>query len=82
MKKQHLTFAQTRSLKDYDLVIEQQFKDEKDIYLIDYKRFLELTEGRGYWKKGTALKELKNNGKLWTPWAIFTLSSNQRKYIK
>ena len=79
MKK---TFAQTRSLKDYDLVIQQQFKGETDIHLIDHKRFLELTEVAGYWKKGTALQELKNNGKLWTPWAIFTLSNDQRKYIK
>lgn len=79
---ENLTFAQTRSLKDYQLCIEQKYKDGSGYEIIDYKRFLELTEGRGYWKKGTALKELKNNGKLWTPWAIFTLSSNQRQYIK
>ena len=79
MKK---TFAQTRSLKDYDLCIEQKFKGEDDIYAIDYKRFLDLTEGNGWWKKGTALQELKDNGKVWTPYSIFTLSNNQRKYIK
>ena len=76
------TFAQTRSLKDYDLVIEQQFKGEKDIILIGYKRFLDLTEGNGWWKKGTALQELKDTGKVWSPYSIFTLSKNQRKYIK
>jgi hypothetical protein len=79
MKK---TFAQTRSLKDYDLSIHQQFKGEDDIYVMGVDRFLDLTEGNGWWKKGTALQELKDNGKVWTPYSIFTLSNNQRKYIK
>ena len=78
----NLTFAQTRSLKDYDLVIEQQIKGEKGTISIGYKRFLELTEGSGFWKKGTALQELKDNGKVWTNYSIFTLDNNQRKYIK
>jgi hypothetical protein len=82
MKTNNLTFAQTRSLKDYDLVIEQQIKGEKGTISIGYKRFLELTEGRGFWKKGTALQELKDNGKVCTNYSIFTLDNNQRKYIK
>jgi len=64
------------------LGIAQQLKGEDDIYIIDYKRFLELTEGSGHWKQGTALQELKNNGKVWTNYSIFKLINNQRKYIK
>jgi hypothetical protein len=79
MKK---TFAQTRSIKDFDLCIEQKYKGEKNIHLIGYKRFLELTEGCGYWKKGTALNELKTNKKVYTPFCTFTIDENQYKYIK
>jgi len=79
MKK---TFAQTRSIKDYDLCIEKKFHGEKNIHLIGYKKFLDLTEGSGYWKKGTALNELKTNGKLHTPFSTFTIDANQLKYIK
>ena len=60
------------------LVIHQQFKGEDDIYVMGVDRFLDLTEGNGWWKKGTALQELKDNGKVWTPYSIFTLSNNQR----
>ncbi len=82
METKDETFVQTKSLKDYDLCIEQKFKGESNYQMIDYKRFLELTEVSGYWKKGTALQELKDNGKVLTPYSIFTLSNSQRKYIK
>lgn len=64
---------------DYDLCIEQKFKGESGYQMIGYKRFLELTEVSGYWKKGTALQELKDNGKVMTPYSIFTLSDNSQR---
>tara|TARA_R100001530_G_scaffold136314_1_gene116367 strand:+ start:486 stop:716 length:231 start_codon:yes stop_codon:yes gene_type:complete len=60
------------------LVIHQQFKGEGDKKIVDLDRFLDLTEGNGWWKKGTALQELKNNRKVWTPYSIFTLCDSVR----
>ena len=67
------TFRQTRSLKDYDLCIEQKYKGESGYEMIDYKRFLELTEGSGYWKEGGALQVLKDMGTIHTPFSIYTI---------
>ena len=40
---------------------------------ISIEEFIDKTEGRGYWKKGTALDTLINSGSLWTDYSEFVI---------
>jgi len=56
--------------------IYKQYKDESFKAPTPLKRFIELTEGRGYYKKDTALQELKRCGMIQTDWAWYTLTKD------
>lgn len=61
------------------LQIKQIFEGtfETDTEIISYDRFIELTEdykGSGYYKSGTALKELQTNGRVKTIFSTFELT--------
>lgn len=58
------------------LTIYKQYKDESFKSPTPLKRFVELTEGKGYYKKGTALQELKRCGMIQTNWAWYTLTKD------
>ena len=45
--------------------------DESKWHKISQERFLELTEGRGYFDKGTALKALEDLGTIRTDWSFY-----------
>ena len=54
--------------------IYKQYKDESFKTLTPLKKFIELTEGRGYYKKDTALQSLKKGGMIQTDWAWYTVN--------
>ncbi len=56
--------------------IYKQYKDETFKTLTPLKKFIELTEGRGYYKKDTALQSLKKGGMIQTNWAWYTLTKD------
>lgn len=56
--------------------IYKQYKDESLKTLTPLKKFIELTEGKGYYKKDTALQSLKKGGMVQTDWAWYTTSNN------
>ena len=58
------------------LTIYKQYKDESFKAPTPLNRFIELTEGRGYYKKDTALQSLKKGGMIQTDWAWYTLTKN------
>jgi hypothetical protein len=49
----------------------QCYADEPRWFKISEERFLELTEGRGAYKKGTALKSLEDCGTIRTEFSFF-----------
>jgi len=53
--------------------IYKQYKDETFKAPTSLKSFIELTENRGYYKKDTALQELKRCGMIQTNWAWYTI---------
>ncbi len=56
--------------------IYKQYKEPKGLSkkeVVSKKDVIEYCENRGYWKKGSALKVLQEMGKIWTPFAIYTL---------
>tara|TARA_R100000278_G_scaffold40193_3_gene35429 strand:+ start:9462 stop:9680 length:219 start_codon:yes stop_codon:yes gene_type:complete len=49
----------------------QCYADDPKWFKISKKRFLELTEGRGAYEKGTALKTLEDCGTIRTEFSFF-----------
>ena len=49
------------------------FENSAKTKTITLKRFIELTEGRGFWKKGTAKDVLIQNNIICTPFSEFTI---------
>ena len=56
--------------------IYKQYKDQSFKTLTPLNKFIELTEGKGYYKKDTALQTLKKCGMIQTHWAWYTTSNN------
>jgi len=56
--------------------IYKQYKDESFKTLTPLNKFIELTEGKGYYKKDTALQTLKKCGMVQTHWAWYTLNKD------
>jgi hypothetical protein len=53
--------------------IYKQYKDESFKTLTPLKKFIELTEGKGAYKKNTALQTLIECGIVETNWAWYTI---------
>lgn len=53
----------------------QTHKDTEKTHDITKERFIELTEGRGYFKEGTALETLKQAGEIQTDYSYFKLKN-------
>jgi|10_taG_2_1085330.scaffolds.fasta_scaffold198989_3 hypothetical protein len=53
--------------------IKKQFKGESTFKKISMEDFIKWTEGRGFYKKGTALTTLKENKEIQTDIAIFKI---------
>ena len=56
-------------------MITQTYKDTDKTYDVTKERFIELTEGRGYYKEGTALETLKQTGEIQTDYSYFKLKN-------
>ena len=46
-------------------------EDQQDWFEIPLERAIELTEGAGFWKKGTVQQMLEDGVELWNPIAYF-----------
>ena len=53
------------------------FENLNNPKIISLVRFIELTEGRGYWKKGTAKDILIQNGIICTPFSEFKIVDDE-----
>ena len=60
------------------MIIEQTYVDKpKERKEVSIERFLELTEGRGHYAKGTALETLKTGGTIRTPFSYFNIKKTK-----
>jgi len=56
--------------------IYKQYNGENKQDLTTKEDVIKYCEGGGYWKKGTALKVLKETGQIHTPFATYSLIKN------
>lgn len=59
--------------KNNEVIIYRQFKGEEEVEVITLERFLELTEERGFYKKGTAMQTMIEAGIIMTDYSFFSL---------
>ncbi|QDP58867.1 MAG: hypothetical protein Unbinned5607contig1000_15 [Prokaryotic dsDNA virus sp.] len=58
--------------------IRKTYKDKECWFDVNEDDVIEYAENRGYYKKGTSLKILKDIGSIQTPWAIWKLITKNK----
>ena len=56
------------------MIIYKKYTDKNNWFKTSLEEMIERTEGSEYYKKGTALSTLLINGKIFTPFAIWSLN--------